>query len=63
MELLFVNILLLIQDRIMEDPGVPGGDPDLPEVPLDSGLFVLIGIALVCGIWRLRQMNSMQERP
>ena len=62
MIVLFMNTLLLLQGTIMDDPGMPGGDPDVPEVPLDSGLFILIGIALVFGIWRLRQMNKIQER-
>lgn len=58
MKIFVLNTVLLLQGSIMDDPGMPGGDPDLPEVPLDSGLLILIAIALVCGIWRLRQMNA-----
>jgi hypothetical protein len=56
MQLLFS--MLLIQGP-GDDPGMPGGDPDLPpdlpETPLDSGVYLLIVIALLYGVWRIRK--------
>jgi len=50
---------MLLQGPGPGDPGMPGGDPDLPpelpETPLDSGVYVLILIAIVYGMWRLRR--------
>lgn len=50
--------MLLLQGPGPGDPGMPGGDPDLPalpETPLDSGVYVLIMIVLVYAAWRLRR--------
>jgi len=57
-------ILMLIQGPGMEDPGMPGGgaDPDLPETPLDSGVFFLIVIALVYGVWKIRKSGDVIGR-
>lgn len=53
-----LSSMLLIQG-LGDDPGMPGGDPDLPpdlpETPLDSGVYLLIIIALLYGIWRIRK--------
>jgi hypothetical protein len=40
------------------DPGLPGGDPDLPEAPLDSGLYFLIAIVLIYGIYKIKARQS-----
>jgi hypothetical protein len=42
----------------LDDPGMPGGDPDLPETPLDSGVFILVIIALMYGFWRIRTLKA-----
>jgi UDP-N-acetylmuramyl pentapeptide phosphotransferase/UDP-N-acetylglucosamine-1-phosphate transferase len=57
-------ILMMMQGSGMEDPGMPGGgaDPDLPETPLDSGVFFLIVIALVYGLWQIRKSAGVVER-
>lgn len=55
---------MMMQGPGMEDPGMPGGgaDPDLPETPLDSGVFFLIVIALVYGLWQIRKSAAVVER-
>lgn len=54
-----LHLFMLFQGPGPGDPGMPGGDPDLPpdlpETPLDSGVYVLILIAIVYGMWRLRR--------
>lgn len=55
--------MLLLQGPGIDDPGMPGGDPDLPELPetpLDSGVYFLIVIALVYGVWRIRRLNAQE---
>jgi len=51
--------LFLMQGPGTDDPGMPGGDPDLPptlpETPLDAGVYVLIFIAMAYAVWRLRK--------
>jgi hypothetical protein len=56
-----INIILLQGGPGFDDPGMPGGDPDVPETPLDSGLYVLIVIALVYGVWRIRALRTMSK--
>jgi hypothetical protein len=56
-----INTILLQAGQGFDDPGMPGGDPDLPETPLDSGLYVLIVIALVYGVWRIRALRTMSK--
>ncbi|MGN7205720.1 hypothetical protein ACTHQF_15720 [Pedobacter sp. SAFR-022] len=47
--------LILLQAAGMDDPGMPGGDPDLPETPLDAGVYILIIITLLYGVWKIRR--------
>ncbi len=56
------RILLFMQAPGMGDPGMPGGDPDLPETPLDSGVIFLIVVALAYGCWRLRRSTEVSNR-
>lgn len=56
-----IGILLFMQAPGMDDPGMPGGDPDLPETPLDSGVIFLIVIALAYGCWRLRRSTAVSN--
>jgi hypothetical protein len=54
-----LNVILLQSTHPeLDDPGTPGGDPDLPETPIDSGVFVLIIIALVFGFFRIRSLKA-----
>ncbi|WP_316817841.1 PID-CTERM protein-sorting domain-containing protein [Pedobacter nyackensis] len=58
MKYLFISIFmfgnLLAIGQQIDDPGFPGGDPD---VPVDGGLVVLLGAAAVYG---LRKINLKQ---
>lgn len=56
-----MHFLLLAQGPGMDDPGTPGGDPDVPETPLDSGIYILIIIALIYGVWRIRRLETKTE--
>ncbi len=51
-------LVLLAQGPGMDDPGTPGGDPDMPDTPLDSGVYILIIIALIYGVWRIRCLKT-----
>lgn len=50
--------LIMVQSPGMDDPGMPGGDPDLPETPLDSGVFLLIAVVFLYGVWRTRRASA-----
>lgn len=50
-------IMILLQAAGMDDPGMPGGDPDLPETPLDAGVYILIVITLLYGVWKIRRLK------
>jgi hypothetical protein len=39
---------------LQSDPGLPGGDPDLPDTPLDGGVYLLVAVALIYGYQKLR---------
>ena len=36
-----------------DGPGDPGGDPDVPETPLDGGIWILMIVLLIYGIRKL----------
>lgn len=40
--------------QLNDDPGLPGGDPDLPDAPLDGGVYWLVAIALLYGLYKMR---------
>jgi hypothetical protein len=63
----WIGFTVLTLNRIMHfttqlnvngDPGLPGGDPDLPEAPLDSGIYVLLFIVLIYGIYKIKSQQS-----
>lgn len=63
----WLSITVLTLNRIVHfiaqlnangDPGLPGGDPDLPEAPLDSGIYVLFFIVLIYGIYKIKSQRS-----
>lgn len=37
-----------------DDPGMPGGDPDLPNAPLDAGVYLLFLALLIYGTYKIR---------
>jgi hypothetical protein len=49
---LVIFVLSFLQVRA-DDPGIPGGDPDLPETPIDGGLWIFIILLIVYGIKKL----------
>jgi hypothetical protein len=49
---LFVLLLSFLQLRA-DDPGNPGGDPDLPETPIDGALWILIVLLIIYGVKKL----------
>ena len=53
--MLFSGGLLFAQQ---DDPGLPGGDPD---VPLDGGLSLLIAAGAVYGVKKIRQQGLGQK--
>jgi hypothetical protein len=40
------------------DPGLPGGDPD---VPLDGGVSLLVLAGAIYGVKRIREMNNRSQ--
>jgi hypothetical protein len=38
-----------------DDPGLPGGDPD---VPIDGGILVLVAAGIYYGVKRIRDKNN-----
>jgi hypothetical protein len=44
------------------DPGLPGGDPDLPDAPLDGGVYVLVALALIYGYRKLKAMERREAK-
>jgi hypothetical protein len=56
---LVISVLLLSgQLSNNDDPGMPGGDPDLPNAPLDSGIYVLFVVLVVYGMYKIRSRNA-----
>lgn len=55
-KILLILILGLYINRVMGqiDPGLPGGDPD---VPIDGGLLLLLGAGAVYGVQKIRSMK------
>lgn len=49
-------VALLISGQLggNDDPGLPGGDPDLPNAPLDSGIYLMFAILLFYGMYKIR---------
>jgi hypothetical protein len=53
-------IMLLLSGQLSagDDPGMPGGDPDLPNAPLDAGIYVLFLVLLIYGMYKIRSRNA-----
>ena len=50
-------LLIVLSNTAMalgDDPGLPGGDPD---VPLDGGISLLLAAGAVYGIKKIRQLK------
>jgi hypothetical protein len=54
---LFLLLLFSIQLKA-DDPGIPGGDPDLPETPIDGGIWVFILLLIIYGVKKLNSPLS-----
>lgn len=52
-----INTIVILQG----DPGLPGGDPDLPDTPLDGGVYVLVALALIYGYRKLSATNRVTK--
>jgi hypothetical protein len=51
--------LLLISFQLKaDDPGLPGGDPDLPETPVDGGVWLFILLLIIYGVKKLNSPLS-----
>lgn len=51
---LTIMLGLWLSMQLNDDPGLPGGDPDLPDAPLDGGVYWLVAIALIYGLYKMR---------
>lgn len=56
----FPLLALLISGQLggNDDPGLPGGDPDLPNAPLDSGIYLMFAILLIYGMYKIRTRKA-----
>lgn len=53
-----VTVLMSSQLGGNDDPGLPGGDPDLPNAPLDAGIYLLFVVLLLYGIYKIRMQKT-----
>ena len=51
---LTIMLTMWLSMQFNDDPGLPGGDPDLPDAPLDSGVYGLVAVALIYGLYKMR---------
>ena len=56
---LTVVLSLWLSMQLNDDPGLPGGDPDLPDAPLDGGVYWLVAIALIYGLYKMRSQPKV----
>jgi hypothetical protein len=54
-------MLLVTQINASGDPGLPGGDPDLPDAPLDTGIYFLLVIVLIYGMYKIKSQQSQSR--
>ena len=55
---LTIMLGLWLSMQLNDDPGLPGGDPDLPDAPLDGGVYWLVAIALLYGLYKMRNQSK-----
>jgi hypothetical protein len=53
-----LTTLAALQPNGNDDPGMPGGDPDLPNAPLDSGIYVLFAVLIIYGMYKINRKAS-----
>jgi hypothetical protein len=53
-----ITLLLPGQPSGNGDPGLPGGDPDLPNAPLDGGIYLLFALLVIYGMYKIRSQKS-----
>jgi len=58
--LLTALLLMVFTVKATDDPGLPGGDPDLP---LDGGSGILLAAAAVYGARKIRAMRGQGIKP
>jgi hypothetical protein len=53
--ILIVTLLIMVIPALANGPGLPGGDPD---VPIDTGIYFLMALALFYGIRTIKRNNQ-----
>ncbi|HKG06794.1 MAG TPA: hypothetical protein VKB19_10075 [Pedobacter sp.] len=56
--LLIVVLLLNLGTNAQDDPGLPGGDPD---VPIDGGVALLLIAGAAYGLKKIKGINQPEE--
>jgi len=56
--LLTLCLVSVIYSALAEDPGLPGGDPD---VPIDGGTAVLLAAGITYGVRSLKKRNEQKK--
>ncbi|WP_316837723.1 PID-CTERM protein-sorting domain-containing protein [Pedobacter nutrimenti] len=56
--LLMVCLVSVVYPAFAEDPGLPGGDPD---VPIDGGTVVLLAAGIAYGVRSLKKRNEQKK--
>ena len=56
--LLMLCLVCVVYPALAEDPGLPGGDPD---VPIDGGTVVLLAAGIAYGVRSLKKRNEQKK--
>jgi hypothetical protein len=56
--LLTLCLVYVVYSALAEDPGLPGGDPD---VPIDGGTTVLLAAGITYGVRSLKKRNEQKK--
>jgi hypothetical protein len=52
-----VTLLAFLATNFIFAQGIPD-DPDIQQVPVDGGIFTVVGSAITYGVYRLRNKNN-----
>nr|WP_199076075.1 hypothetical protein [Pedobacter sp. ASV19] len=55
---LMIYLISVVYYAIAEDPGLPGGDPD---VPIDGGTVVLLAAGVAYGVRSIKKRNEQKK--
>ncbi|PTT00686.1 hypothetical protein DBR11_09415 [Pedobacter sp. HMWF019] len=55
---LIIYLVSVVHSAIAEDPGLPGGDPD---VPIDGGTLMFLAAGLAYGARSLKKRNEQKK--